>query len=165
MSRSISHWMKKDVVSIWSQASLIEAAKLLADKKVGTLPVIDKKGHLVGLTSMSAIVRIFLPDFINVVKDLDFVHDFGAIDDPAVEDIQKAATIKVRDTMGEPISVGDDCSLMRALAIMVSHDLLDLPVVKNGKLVGIASRVDVGRAFIESWIVGAEKSEKSNHTN
>jgi len=165
MSRTIGRWMKKDVVSIHPGASLIEAAKLLADKKVGTLPVVDEKGHLVGLTSMRAIVRIFLPDFINVVKDLDFVHDFGAIDDPAPEDVRKAATMKVGDTMEEPVSVEDDCSLMRALAIMISHDLLDLPVVKNGKLVGIASRVDVGRAFIEGWLGRAQKSKKSSRNN
>ncbi len=165
MSRTIERWMKKEVVSIQPEASLIEAAKLLAAKKVGTLPVVDKKGMLVGLTSMSAIVRIFLPDFINVVKDLDFVHDFGAIDEPAPEDIQKAATITIGETMEEPVSVEDDCTLMRALAIMISHDLLDLPIVKNGKLVGIASRVDVGRAFIESWLDGVPKSKKSSRTN
>ncbi len=156
--------MKKNVVSIHPDASLIEAAKLLAEKKVGTLPVVDGQGKLVGLTSMSAIMRIFLPDFINVVKDLDFVHDFGAIDDPAREDIQKAATITVGETMGAPISVEDDCSLMRALAIMTSHELLDLPVVKNGKLVGIASEVDLGRAFIEGWLIGAQKAKKSKRS-
>jgi CBS domain-containing protein len=157
--------MKKDVVSIHPEASLIEAAKLLANKKVGTLPVVDKKGQLVGLTSMPAIVRIFLPDFINVVKDLDFVHDFGAIDDPAPEDIHKAATIKVADTMEEAVSVEEDCSLMRALAIMISHNLLDLPIVRNGVLVGIASRVDVGRAFIDGWLKGAKTSKKSSRRN
>lgn len=165
MSRTIGRWMKKDVVSINPEASLIEAAKLLASKKVGTLPVVDKKGHLVGLTSMRAIVRVFLPDFINVVKDMDFVLDFGAIDDPAPEDIQKAAKIKVADIMEEAISVEDDCTLMRALAIMISHDLLDLPVVKNGELVGIASQVDVGRAFIEGWLDGAKQTKKSTRSN
>lgn len=165
MSRTIGRWMKKDVVSIHPEASLIEAARLLADKKVGTLPVVDEKGQLVGLTSMRAIVRTFLPDFINVVKDLDFVHDFGAIDDPAPEDIRKAGKTKVGETMDEAVSVEDDCSLMRALAIILSHDLLDLPVVKNGKLVGIASRVDLGRAFIEGWLDGAKKSKKSSRTN
>lgn len=162
MSQTIRSWMKKEVVSINQYASLIEAARLLADKRIGTLPVVDDEGTLVGLTSMRAIVRFFLPDFVNVVENLDFVHDFGALEDPAPEDIRLAAKIRVKEKMDEAVSVEDDSSLMRALAIMISHDILDIPVVKQGKLVGIASRVDVGRAFIESWINDAEKSRNAS---
>jgi len=158
--RTIGRWMKKDIVTVHPEAKLIEAARILADKKVGTLPVVDKDGHLVGITGMRAIGRFFLPDFINVVQDVDFVHDFGAIDDPSPEDIRKAATITVREYMDEPVSVEDDCTLSRALALMLSHDLLDLPVVRAGKLVGIASRVDIGRAFLESWLKKAPNPKK-----
>jgi CBS domain-containing protein len=41
---------------------------------------------------------------------------------------------------------------------MITHDILDLPVVRGGKLVGIASRVDIGRAFLESWLNTSEPS-------
>jgi CBS domain-containing protein len=150
--KTIGKWMKGDVVSIQPETNLIEAAKLLAHKKVGTLPVVNQAGELVGLTSMRAISRFFLPDFINVLKDVDFVHDFGAIEDPSPVDIEKAATITVGEYMQEPFSVEEDASLTRALAIMISQDLQDIPVVRGKKLVGIASRVDIGRAFFESWL-------------
>jgi CBS domain-containing protein len=35
---------------------------------------------------------------------------------------------------------------------MEKHRMRDLPVVKEGKLIGIASRVDIGRAFLSSWL-------------
>src|SRR3989337_2033611 len=146
MSRTIGSWMKHRVVSIGPKASLLDAAKLLAKEKVGTLPVVNDKGELVGITSMRKVVRFFLPDFINVVEDVDFVRDFGAIDIPSPIDIKKASKISIKDMMDEPVSVEKDSSLMRALAIMITHDLLDLPIVHKGKLVGIASRVDIGRA-------------------
>lgn len=152
MSKTIGTWMKPRVVSISPDASLLDAAKLLAKEKVGTLPVIDKKGKLVGITSMRKVVRFFLPDFINVVEDVDFVRDFGAIDIPSPVDIKKSANIKVSENMDEAVSVEETASLMRALALMVTHDIQDVPVVRNGKLVGIASRVDVGRAFLEGWL-------------
>lgn len=144
--------MKREVVTIHPEANLIEAARLLAHKKVGTLPVVNKSGELVGLTSMRAIGRFFLPDFINVLENVEFVHDFGAIADPSPVDIEKAATITIAEYMQPPFSVEEDASLTRALAIMISQDLQDIPVVRGKKLVGIASRVDVGRAFFDNWL-------------
>lgn len=152
MSTTIGKWMKNEVVSIQPDANLLQAATLLAERKVGTLPVVDQSGQLLGLTTMRDIVRFFLPDFINVVQDVDFVKDFGAIDIPDPKDIKKAATIPVKQIMEEAVSVEEGTSLMRALALMITHDIMDLPVVRSGKLVGIASRVDIGRAFLESWL-------------
>jgi CBS domain-containing protein len=152
MPKTIGNWMKKDVVAVQADANLLEAARILAEKRVGTLPVVDGQGNLIGLTSMRKVVRFFLPDFINVIEDVDFVKDFGAIEMPNPIDIEKASSTRVSEVMEEAVSVDDDCSLMRALALMVTHDILDLPVVHEGKLVGIASRVDIGRAFLESWL-------------
>ena len=160
MSRTIGSWMKTDVVSIGPDATLLDAARLLAQKKVGTLPVVDKAGLLIGLTSMRKVVRFFLPDFINVMEDVGFVRDFGAIDIPSPIDIKKAGQISVKEMMDEPFSIEKESSLMRALAIMVTNDLLDLPVVHKGELVGIASRVDIGRAFLHSWLDELPKSKK-----
>lgn len=160
MAKTIGSWMKDNVVSIRADATLLEAAHLLAEKKVGTLPVVDEKGQLIGLTSMRKIVRFFLPDFINVIKDVDFVRDFGAIDIPSPVDIKIGGEKTVKELMDEAVSVEEDTSLMRSLALMVTHDIQDLPVVRKGKLVGIASRVDIGRAFIQSWLDELPKRKK-----
>ena len=71
--RNVGTWMKKDVVSIRPEASLLEAAQLRSKKRIGTLPVVDGRGRLVGLTSLRAIVRLFMPDFVQLVGDVDFV--------------------------------------------------------------------------------------------
>ena len=162
MSRTIGSWMKKNVIFIGEDATLLEAARVLAKKQIGTLPVVDSGGQLVGITSMRKIVRFFLPDFINVVEDVDFVRDFGAIDIPSPVDIKKAENIAIKEMMDEPVSIEKSSSLMRALAIMITHDLQDLPVVHEGKLVGIASRVDIGRAFLLSWLDELPKPKKKN---
>ncbi len=144
--------MKTSVVSIHQDATLLEAAKLLAAKRVGTLPVTDAEGALVGLTTMRGLVKGFLPDFVSLMENVDFVKDFGALEEISEEDMAKANALTVDEIMEEPVSVEENCSLVRALAIMDNHQMPDIPVVRDNKLVGIASRVDIGRAFLESWL-------------
>jgi CBS domain-containing protein len=150
--KRIRPWMKTKVISIRPKASLREAAQVMVDEKIGTLPVVDELGYLIGLTTMRAMVRFFLPDFTLLMQNVDFVKDFGAIGNPSAEDMQKAEAMTVSEFMSEATSVEDNCSLARALTIMFSHDIQDLPVVREGKLVGIASRVDIGRAFLDTWL-------------
>jgi CBS domain-containing protein len=149
----IGTWMKRDVVVVHTSTSIREAAALLLDRKVGTLPVVDEAGMLVGILSITDIAHIFLPDVISLIEDIDFVKDFGAIKRPARRDLKQAETLIVVDIMEEPVSVEDDCSLLRALSMMEKHNLQDLPVVtREGRLVGIASRVDIGRALLTNWL-------------
>lgn len=150
--KTIGPWMKTNVVMIESTATLLQAAKLLTEKRVGTLPVTDKKGKMVGLTSMRAIVEMFLPDFLALLGNVDFVKDFGALRELSQEDIEKADSLTVAEFMGEPVEVDESCSLVRALSIMSKHRMPDLTVTRDGKPVGIVSRVDVGRAFLENWL-------------
>jgi CBS domain-containing protein len=149
---TIAPWMKKAVVSIGPSASLREAAALLAKKRVGTLPVVDELGHLVGITTMGDILKLFLPDFLSLVKNSDFVKDFGAMRELSKEDIEKADSLTVGEVMEESVSINRDTSLVRAMAIMNDHELTDLPVLQDGELVGVASRVDIGRAILEHYL-------------
>ena len=150
----ICECMKKGVVSVGPSTSVKRAAALLIEKRVGTLPVVDDEGTLLGVTSITRIVQIFLPDFVALLENIDFVKDYGALNTPSPEDCRRVVNLTVTDIMDEPVAVEEDSSLIRALSVMEKHDLRDLPVVKEGRLVGIASRVDIGRAFLESWLRG-----------
>jgi CBS domain-containing protein len=141
-------WMKKRVVSINQDATVMDAAEMLSEKKVGTLPVVDDQDKLVGHTTMKDVLGFFLPDFLELFNDIDFLKDFGALREVSAEDLEKATSTKIIDMMQELISVPEDTSPIRALSIMETHGLADLPVVKDEKLVGIVSRVDIGRAFL-----------------
>ncbi len=124
----------------------------MADNNVGTLPLVDENSKLVGVTTMRAIIEIFLPDFVSLVSNITFVKDYGDWGSPTPESVHRAERLVVSDIMEVPVFVDDDCSLIRALSFMEKYRLRDLPVVKDGKLVGIASRVDIGQAFLSSWL-------------
>ncbi len=147
----IGNWMKREVISTTPDATLREVAALILEKRVGTLPVVDNGGTLVGTISITDIVKLFLPDFVAVMDEIDFVHDYGDLENASPEDQQRARMLRVSDVMEEPVAMEDDAGLVHALSIMEKHNLRDLIVTRDGKLVGIASQVDIGRAFLTDF--------------
>jgi CBS domain-containing protein len=124
---------------------------LILEKRVGTLSVVDNGGTLVGTVSITDIVEMFLPDFVAVMDEIDFVHDYGDLENTSAEDRQRAKMLHVSDVMEEAIALEDDSGLVHALSVMEKHNLRDLIVIREGKLVGIASQVDIGRAFLTEF--------------
>ncbi|MGD9317587.1 MAG: CBS domain-containing protein, partial [Anaerolineae bacterium] len=134
--------MKRKVIYGHPEMTVREAALLMAENNVGTLPVVDEESILIGVTTMRSVIQIFLPDFVALLSNIKFVKDYGDLGTPSQQDIQRADSLTVADIMEEPVSVEIDCTLVRALSFMDKYRIRDLPVVQEGKLVGIASRVD-----------------------
>ena len=86
------------------------------------------------------------------MANISFIKDYGDLGTLSPDDLEQAESLLVTDIMGEPVSVESDCELIRALSFMHKYKIQDLPVVEEGNLVGIASRVDIGRAFLSTWL-------------
>ena len=148
--------MKHKVVFSHPEATVREAAGLMAENSMETLPVVNGTLELVGLTTMRDVIRIFLPDFVSLLSNIGFVKDYGDWGTPSLESMRRADSLLVADIMREPVSVEGDCTLIRALSLLHKHRIRDLAVVREGKLVGIASRVDIGRAFLSTWLASQD---------
>lgn len=144
--------MKSRVIFGCPDMTVKSAAVLMAENNVGTLPVVVETSELIGVPTMDNIIQIFLPDFVSLLSNICFVKEYGDLGKLSPENMQMAESLSVADVMEEPISVENDCELMRALSFMHKYKIQDLPVVEDGKLVGIASRVDIGRAFLSNWL-------------
>ena len=142
--------MKRNVVSISSSATIHQVAARMVKNRIGLLPVVDERGKPLGVVRLRDLLTLELPDFVNLLPDVDFVHDFGAVETtrPSAKELGQPVTTLMR----EAISTVEDCGLLRAYALMLQHDVHDLPVVSaDGRLVGIASRVDIGMAILSYW--------------
>jgi len=138
------------VVSIPETATIREAAAVLVKHHVGLLPIVNKDKKLAGVVGLRDLLSLELPDFVRFVVDVDFVHDFGAVEDtrPSAEVLDRPVTT----LMSPAISVHEDSGLLRTYALMLQHELHDMPVVSaDGKLAGDASRVDIGAAILSAW--------------
>jgi CBS domain-containing protein len=119
MVNSVREAMTEDPRSIGPSASVVEAARLMRDEHVGSLPITDGD-TLVGM-----------------ITDRD-------ITTRVVAEAANLATTSVRDVYSEDlISVGPDKDLEEALRLMARHQVRRLPVVEDGKLVGIVAQADI----------------------
>ena len=146
----VKECMKHKVISIPATAAIRDAAMVFVAHHVGLLPVVDEQGKPIGVISLRTLLSLELPDFINLIADVDFVHDFGAVETtrPTLEELDRLVTALMEPVMTIP----EDCGLLRAYALMLQHNLLDFPVVnKTGKLVGIVSLVDIGTRILSFW--------------
>ena len=140
----------KQVIAISPATSILDAARLFSSKHIGSLPVVDEQGKLIGLLQIRDLLELVLPDFLKLLDDFDFISDFGALESRIPPRNILARSIST--LMKPPLWVESDSGLLRAYALLYEHQLHDLPVVdENGKLIGIVSRVDVGAAYLSSW--------------
>lgn len=148
----IESCMKRNVVAVSPAATAREAAQLVVERHIGTVPVVDATGVLIGMVRVEELLEVFMPDFVALLDNIDFVHDFGAMETPGLKDLQRATSLTMRDLMQPPVAVDQSCGLLRAFATLLKHDIRDLIVVDQaGRLVGIASRVDIAAAFLADW--------------
>jgi CBS domain-containing protein len=142
--------MKRNIISIKETATVREAAAVFAKEHVGLLPIVDQQNKLIGVIGLRDLLALELPDFIGFVADVDFVHDFGA-----VENTRPTAAVldqPIKSLMKPAITVHEDSGLLRTYALMLQHQLHDIPVIsKDEQPVGMASRVDIGTAIVSTW--------------
>jgi CBS domain-containing protein len=119
MAKSVRDAMTEDPRSIGQSASVVEAALLMREEDVGSLPITDDE-KLVGM-----------------ITDRDITTRVVAeATDPNVTSV---GDVYSRDL----ISVAPDEDLEGALRLMARHQVRRLPVVESGRLVGIVAQADI----------------------
>jgi len=77
---NIKDCMKRNVISIPAEETVAKAARGFVQHHVGVLPVVNEAGKPIGILRLSDLLTLELPDFVGLVADVDFVHDFGAVE-------------------------------------------------------------------------------------
>jgi CBS domain-containing protein len=142
--------MTTDVLTFRPDDNVEDAMRAMVDQNVDAAPVIDDHGNLVGMLSNSdLIVQESELHFPTVLSFLGATIEIGH--KHFEEDLRKALGSKVSDVMSaKPVAISPDDTIERAATLMHEKDVSRLPVVSDGKLVGIVSRNDVLRAILAS---------------
>lgn len=136
--------MTRKVVSVMPEQSVFQAANLMLRNHVSGLPVVDEKGAIVGIVSEGDFLR---RSEIGTPRNRDRLLSFifgrgGAADDYVREHGRKVSEIMTPS----PITVSEDASLSEIVTVMERNHVKRVPVVRDGKLVGIVSRSNLLQA-------------------
>ena len=121
-----SQIMEADVISCQPGNTWRQLASLMTRGGFGDVPVVDKDKTLLG-----------------IVTEHDLLNAF--VEGKDVKDIT-AGDIMTKD----PISVSEESGFNEIVNILVKKHLIRLPVIRNGKLVGVVARRDIIFAFIQT---------------
>ena len=119
MAKIVRDAMTEDPRSIGASASVVEAARLMREGHIGSLPVTEDE-RLVGM-----------------ITDRDITTRVVA--ESAAPETTSVGDVYSRDL----ISVEPDHDLDEALELMARHQVRRLPVVENGRLVGVVAQADI----------------------
>ena len=122
MAKSVRDEMTEDPRSIGASESVVDAARAMREGDIGSLPVTDDEQLLGMITDRDITMRV--------------------VSEAADPNTTSVGDVCSRDV----ISVEADKDHEEAVALMARHQVRRLPVVEDGRLVGIVAQADIARA-------------------
>ena len=136
--------MTKPVITVGPEATIVEAANIMLQKHISGLPVVDSSGELVGIVSEGDFIRRseigtqrkrgrWLRFILGPGKSAaDFVQEHG----------RRVSEVMTKD----PLTITEDTAMPEIVELMEKNNVKRLPVLHDGKLVGIVSRANLLQA-------------------
>jgi CBS domain-containing protein len=134
--------MSRDVVTVAPEATLKDVTELLVRHRIAGVPVCATGGVVLGVVSEADILWKELGLRAGPRSIVDRILEL------AYEEEARAAATTAAEAMTSPaITVTPGVSVAKAAELMIEHRVNRLPVVADGRLVGIVARADLVRAF------------------
>ncbi len=137
--------MTQNVISVAVGETVLKAVGLMLQNRISGLPVVDAEGNLVGMVTEGDFLRRGeIGTQRRRPKWLEFLVGPGRLADEYVH----ASGRKVEEVMSaDPVTVAEDDSLETVVELMERRRIKRLPVLRDGKMVGIVSRANLMHAL------------------
>lgn len=137
--------MTRDVVTVGPEVPVLQIAQLLLARGISGVPVVDEDGALVGIVSEGDLLRRVE---LGTEKRRGSWRAFFTGTATLAEEYVRSHGVAARDVMTrDVISVTCDAALGEIADLMEQYHIKRVPVVQDGRLVGIVSRSNLLRAF------------------
>ena len=138
--------MSPRVVTISCKATVSEAAKLMLDRRISGLPVVNEEGRLVGMVTEGDLLRrIEIGTELHPwARNPRSISDFKLFGEYFRSHGRYLEDIMTRDV----VRVFENTPLAKVAALLELKRIKRVPVMDNGKMIGIISRADFLRALV-----------------
>ncbi|MDA8218825.1 MAG: CBS domain-containing protein [Dehalococcoidales bacterium] len=138
--------MTTDVLTIESDVPLLRAAELMLECGVNGFPITSREGTLVGVIGIKDVLR--MP---HRQAGRNYVIFYPGFERKA----RLMSELLVSEVMSTPVvAVSEDATLGEVLAIVLHRGIHPVPVLRDGRLIGIIGRADLVRAMVD--VAGSE---------
>jgi CBS domain-containing protein len=143
----VRDWMAKPVITIRPEATLEEAARLLVENRIGCLVVVDAQGRLAGILTESDFEAQGGATPFAVLSHIRLLGQWMNV--TSLETIlRQARTDKVAAHMQpRAVTLHPEATLEEAANLMVKRKIHHVPIVEDGKPVGMIARRELLRVL------------------
>jgi CBS domain-containing protein len=139
--------MTREIVSVGLETSLKDLAAKFVETRVSNMPVVDDNGDLQGVVSETDLVEQQKPLHIPTV--MAFFDGVFYLD--SEKRFQEQVDRVTAQTVGEicnrkPVTCSPEATVREIAGLMTTNKAHLIPVMENGKLVGVVARLDLIRA-------------------
>jgi CBS domain-containing protein len=142
----VSEIMDTDPVTVAPETSVEDVVAAMRDHELPGLPVVDSEGTVWGIVTEADLVLpdedgdLHIPHYINLFGGTVFLEPLSRFGDR----LRKAFAANAADMMTRDVdTVGPDTTIREAARLIHETGHNRLPVVQDGKLVGVVTRLDV----------------------
>jgi len=146
MAELVSEIMDRDPVTVSPETSVQDVVAALRENELPGVPVVESDGTVVGIVTERDLVLpdqdgdLHIPHYINLFGGTVFLEPLSRFEGR----LRKAFAANAADMMTrEPDTVGPDTTVRQAARLIHESGHNRLPVVEDGKLVGVVTRIDV----------------------
>ena len=137
--------MVRDVVTVHPETDVADAVKLLAERDISALPVVDQQGGLVGIISEADLIH---RAEIGTEKHRSWIMESMTAATILAEDFAKSHGKKVGEIMTtEVVTASEDDSLAHIASLFERHRIKRVPIVRGSRIVGVVSRSNLIQAL------------------
>ena len=140
--------MTTEVVTVTKDHTVNDVIKLLMDKNISGLPVVDESNHVIGIVTEGDLIyrskKLEIPRYFTILDSYIFLDNTKKME----EQIRKMVGYRVEDIMTrDVVTVQIDDTVEDIATLMTRKNVNRVPVVHGDKLVGIVTRRDIIRAY------------------
>ncbi|MDD2794786.1 CBS domain-containing protein [Acidocella sp.] len=159
----VAELMNKNVVSVRPSTAVADAARIMLANRLTGLPVLDDAGKLVGIVSEGDLLR--RAEIGTDGKQAGWLKTLLLPSTVAADYVATHARHVSGVMTHNPVFVTSDAELSEAADLMLRKHIKRLPVLDNGKLVGMISRTDLLRILARKLIETPENTSDEAISN